>query len=184
MSPERALQDLDFLENDLISREAQATSFKEWWGLRQQRNALRSERALLHEAIGKARLEKASKLSQKDLEEARGLIAYYNKRRYTATQTINALTRKFSKLADPVDAARVYWTETKRDDTDAVLELGEEIGFTTYKVILSPSACHTCKSKTNNGTKIFKAAELQKDGYGHKPPFHPNCYCIVVPHVE
>lgn len=180
---ERELQDLDFLENDLIAREAGATTFKEWWDLRQRRNQLRAERALLREALGKARMEKKKdSLSDDDITEARGLIAFYNKRRYTATQTIRALMRKFNM--DQPGAARVYWTETKRDDTNAVLDLGKEIGFETYKVILSPSACHICREKTRNGDKVFKASELNKSGYGHKPPFHPNCYCILVPHVE
>lgn len=131
------------------------------------------------------RVEKSDdKMSESEISQARSLIALYNKRRKTATQTIKALRRKFSKLADPSAAARVYWTETKRDDTDAVIDLGDEIGFDTYKVILSPSACKVCVKKTANGNKVFKASELQKSGHGHKPPFHPNCYCILVPHVE
>lgn len=130
------------------------------------------------------RFGKSDKLSEEEVTEARGLIAYYNKHRYTATQTIKALMRKFGKLAVQHDAARVYWTETKKDDTNATLSLGKDIGFQTFKVILSPSACHICREKTANGDKVFKAAELEKSGYGHKPPFHPNCFCILVPHVE
>ena len=130
------------------------------------------------------RLEKAEKLSDDEISEARGLIAYYNKHHFTATQTINALRRKFRKLADQPDAARVYWTETKRDDTKATLDVSREIGFDTFKVILSPSACHICREKTQNGAKVFKASELEKSGWGHKPPFHPSCYCILVPYVD
>lgn len=129
------------------------------------------------------RVEKASKMSEKEITEARSLIALYNKRRRTATQTIKALQKKFGKLSDQADAARVYWTETKRDDTQAVLELGKDIGFDKFKVVLSPSACITCRKKTDNGAKVFKSAEIQKAGYGHAPPFHPNCYCILIPHV-
>lgn len=128
------------------------------------------------------RVEKSDSLSDSELTEARGMIALYNKRRRTATQTINAIMRKF-KIDQP-GAARVYWTETKRDDTNAILDIGKEIGFTTFKVILSPSACAVCRRKTDGGTKVFKAAELNKSGHGHKPPFHPNCYCILVPHVD
>lgn len=130
------------------------------------------------------RLEKADKMSDEEVTEARGLIAYYNKHRYTATQTIKALQRKFPTLKYQPDAARVYWTETKRDDTKATLVLGKDIGFDKYKVILSPSACKVCKQKTDQGNKIFKASELEKSGHGHAPPFHPSCYCIVVPFVE
>lgn len=183
MSYELQMQNLDFLENDLIAREAGATTFKEWWSLRQQRNQLKAERAIMREELGKSRMEKTKdSLGEDDITEARGLIAFYNKRRYTATVTIKALMRKFS--LDKSAAARVYWTETKRDDTDAVIDLGKEIGFTKYKVILSPSACKICRKKTNDGARIFKASELNKSGEGHKPPFHPNCYCILVPHVD
>jgi len=180
---ERELQDLDFIENDLIAREAGATTFKEWWELRQQRNQLKAERAILREAIGKARVEKTNDaIRDEDITDARSLIALYNKRHKTATQTIKALMRKFT--LDQPAAARVFWTETKRDDTNAVLDIGKEIGFDTYKVILSPSACPVCVKKTDNGAKIFKAAELEKSGHGHKPPFHPNCYCVLVPWVD
>lgn len=180
--PERALQDLDFLENDLIAREAQATTFKEWWALRQQRNMLNAERSLLRQEIGKGRMEKTDKMSSEKISQARSLIALYNKKHKTASQTIKALMQKFGE--DQSSAARVYWTETKRNDTKAVQEIGKEIGFDKFKVILSPSACAVCRKKTEDGDKVFKARELNKSGYGHAPPFHPNCYCILVPHVD
>jgi intein/homing endonuclease len=44
-----------------------------------------------------------------------------------------------------------------------------------FQVLLSPDACKTCRAKTQNGQKIFTEAEFTKDGYGHRPPFHPNC---------
>lgn len=130
------------------------------------------------------RVEKSEKLSDEEITEARGLIAYYNKHHFTATQAINALRRKLRKLAAQPDAARVYWTETKKADTQATLSLGEEIGFTTYKVILSPSACRVCRKKTSDGERIFSDKEVAKTGYGQFVPFHPNCFCIAVPHVE
>lgn len=127
---------------------------------------------------------KSDSLSSEELGEARSLIALYNKRRRTATQIIKALQGRFSKLTTQSDAARVYWTETKKADTQAVHDLAKELGFTTYKVILSPSACKVCRKKTENGSKVFKSSEITKSGYGHAPPFHPNCYCILIPHVE
>lgn len=181
MNPTLQLEQLDFMENDLISREATAGSFKEWWGLRQQRNELKAERSMLRDAIGKARVEK-KKTNEDDLTEARALIALYNKRHKTATQTIKAIADQLGK--DEVDAARIYWTETKRADTKATRELGGDLGFTKYKVILSPSACKVCRKKTDEGQRVFKTSEIKKTGYGHAPPFHPNCYCILVPHVD
>lgn len=182
-SAELDLQELDMLDNDLVGRMAGAKTFQEWWALREERSGLSIQRREIADVLGKSRFDKAEKLSDSEISQARSLIALYNKRRKTATQIIKALARKFGKLSMP-DAARVYWTETKRDDTNAVLDLGEQVGFTTFKVILSPSACTVCRKKTNDGTRIFKASELSKSGHGHKPPFHPNCYCILVPHVE
>lgn len=181
MEPERAIQDLDFIENDLIARMAEARTFRDWWALRQQRSTLVAEREMLRT---KSRMEKARKMSESELTEARGMIALYNKRKKTAKQIIKALSKRFGKLADEVDAARVYWTETKKADTEAVHEISSELGFTKYKVILSPSACEVCRKKTDGGRKVFKSSEITKSGYGHAPPFHPNCYCILVPHSD
>lgn len=183
MAYERDIQDLDFAENDLIARMAQAPNFKEWWSLNQERKILMAER---NEMMSKSRLEKKGDkpLSDEELGQARGLIALYNKQHKTATQTILALKQKFGKLAYGSDAARVYWTETKRDDTKATFKLGSEIGFTEYKVVLSPSACPLCVKKTNNGNRIFTTADFEKKEYGHVPPFHPYCYCIVIPFVS
>lgn len=127
------------------------------------------------------RLEKEEKMSDEELTEARALIALYNKKHKTATQTIKALSNKFRKLASEPDAARVYWTETKKADVKATHELGKEIGFTKYRTILSPNACALCRRKSNNGTKVFSNADLAKSGYGEFVPWHPNCYCITVP---
>jgi hypothetical protein len=125
------------------------------------------------------RIEKADKMSESEITEARALIAQYNKRHKTATQTIDALMRKFA-VTQPA-AARVFWTETKKSDTAATLKLGAEIGFSKYQVILSPSACKVCVKKTDNGKKIFSDKEVHKTGHGEFVPFHPNCYCICVP---
>lgn len=127
------------------------------------------------------RLEKDDAMSDNELVEARALISLYNKKRKPAFMTIKALRRKFRKLATQGDAARVYWTETKKADVNATLELGKEIGFTKYRTILSPNACNLCRRKSENGTKIFSSADLAKSGHGEFVPWHPNCYCITVP---
>jgi rubrerythrin len=180
-SPEMDIEQLDFIENDLIARMAHAANFQEWWSLRQQRNQLIAERDMLRT---KSRVTKSEKLSDSEITEARGLIAYYNKHRYTATQTIKALQRKFGKLSEEYKAARVYWTETKKDDVTATAELGKEIGFTKYKTVLSPSACPLCRKKSDNGNKIFSQKEIEKTAHGDFVPWHENCYCIVIPWVE
>lgn len=127
------------------------------------------------------RLEKkASDFSNEELTEARGLIALYNKKGKIASKAIKALMEKFGK--DEAAAARVYWTETKRADVKATSELGDELGITKYKVILSPNACKVCRKKTENGNKVFDKKQVEKAGVGKFVPFHPNCYCIMVPY--
>ena len=66
-------------------------------------------------------------------------------------------------------------------DTKVVAEAAEELGVTKYRVVLSPSACPECEKKTAGGSKKFSNDDMKKSGYGHVPPFHPNCYCVLLP---
>lgn len=127
------------------------------------------------DSFAKARLTKA------ELVEVQRTIARLQKKGLPSSKIITALQKKNAKLSERWKAERAFWTETKRDDTEVVADLGEEVGFSDYKVILSPNACKTCREKTDGGRKIFKTADLHKSGYGHVPPFHPNCYCILIP---
>jgi len=122
-----------------------------------------------------------AKLTKSELIDCQNLIARLQKQGLPANKIIEALQKRNAKLTERWKAERVFWTETKRDDTELVAEAGEEVGFTEYKVILSPNACKTCRSKTDGGSKIFKNSDLQKSGYGHVPPFHPFCFCILIP---
>lgn len=129
---------------------------------------------------GVVSFEKA-RLTKSELVEVQNTIARLQKKGLPASKIIDALQKKNSKLSERWKAERAFWTETKRDDTGVVSDIGEEVGFSEYKVILSPNACKTCREKTSGGRKIFKTADLHKSGYGHVPPFHPNCYCILIP---
>lgn len=122
-----------------------------------------------------------SKLTKAEIDDIREAIGGLQKRGYPSSKIITALQKFNPKLKERWKAERVYWTESKRIDTDVVAEAGDDLGISEYKVILSPNACKTCRQKTDGGRKVFKQADIEKAGYGHQPPFHPNCYCILIP---
>ena len=124
--------------------------------------------------------EKA-KLSRDELTKAREIIREWQEKNRPAYDIIEYIQRGLK--IDKYRAERVYWTETKKNDRIATTQLGTEVGFTHYKAILSPSACPLCRKKTDNGNKIFTTKEVQKSGYGESIPFHPGCYCVLVPTV-
>jgi hypothetical protein len=120
-------------------------------------------------------------LSVNELKKVQQIIKTLQDKGLPSSKIIVALQQEVSKLSEKYKAERAYWTEVKRDDTKTVGELGEDLGISKYQVILSPSACKICRNKTENGKKIFKNSDIAKSGWGHVPPFHPGCYCIIIP---
>jgi len=144
-------------------QEVQHKSFKDFW-----KNA--------HAAT----FEKTA-LTKSEILEVQDRITKLQSKGLPSSKIITALQKLNPKLSERWKAERAYWTEVKKDDTDTVGEAGDDLGISKYKVILSPNACPTCVHKTSDGSKIFKNSDLEKSGYGHVPPFHPNCYCILIP---
>lgn len=120
-------------------------------------------------------------LTVSELRKVQETIASLQKRGLPSSKIINALQRTFKGLSEPYKASRAFWTETKRMDTEKVGEAAENLDIDTFKVILSPNACQLCQKKTNNGSKIFKTSDVNKSGYGNVPPFHPSCFCVLIP---
>lgn len=119
-------------------------------------------------------------LSKKELVDIQQKIAQLQKRGYSSTKIIKYLQNHNNKLVEKWQAERAFWTELKDLDTTRVHAAAAELGITRYKAILSPDACPICVGKTRHGVKIFDNDEMTK-GAGSVPPFHPNCYCIMVP---
>lgn len=126
--------------------------------------------------------EKNMALTVSELTGVQDKIARLQAKGLPSSRIIDALQRFNPKLSDRYRAEAAYWTEVKRIDTEEVAELGDELGISKYKVVLSPSACRLCREKTNNGNKIFSQKEVQKTGYGQFVPWHPNCYCVAIPY--
>lgn len=125
--------------------------------------------------------EKKSALTRDEIFAVQSKIAELQSKGYPSSKIISALQEFNFKLTERWRAERAYWTEVKVDDTGIVGEAGDELGISSYKAILSPNPCPICLKKTDRGSKVFKNQDLEKSGYGHVPPFHPNCYCILVP---
>lgn len=123
--------------------------------------------------------EKAEKLSRDELVKVRELISTYQARNWRSSQIIEKIQGVLQ--IDQYRAQRVYDTEVKRRDVVATRELGKQVGFTKYGVVISPNACALCRRKTDNGAKIFSDADIHKTGYGQFVPWHPNCFCIAIP---
>lgn len=125
--------------------------------------------------------QKSSSLTIKELKEIRQYIKALQDKGAISKTIIGHLQKFNSKISELWKAERVYYTEIKRDNSQTVGEIGEELEIKSYRVVLSPHACGACHKSSNNGNKIFKTSDIQKAEYGVVPPFHPNCYCILLP---
>ncbi len=143
-------------------------NFKKHWELRQ---------ATEDEYLIKAKLTKS------EISEVQKTIRDMQASNQPSSKIIKTLQSKFAKLSEKWKAERAYYTEASRINTDVIHDSSENLEFDTYKVLLSPHACEVCMKKTENGKKIFKSNEISKAGYGHKPPFHSNCYCLLLPNA-
>jgi hypothetical protein len=125
-------------------------------------------------------LTKSDKLSAKELGELQNIIYRMRKQGKPAMDIISFLQRWNDKLSERWQAKRAFETEDKNIDTTIVLQDAKELDINKFRVLISPDACPECRSKTQNGRKVFSAKELSK-GVGSRPPFHPNCYCVLLP---
>lgn len=136
---------------------------------------------LFKKVEGEYLMKSSDKLTKNELVEVQRTIRAMQEKGMNANKIIRYLQDHNKKLAERYKAERAFYTELKRLDTREVKDAGEYLELHKYRVILSPSACQVCRKKTDNGRRIFTEKDLKKDGYGHYPPFHPNCYCILIP---
>jgi hypothetical protein len=124
--------------------------------------------------------KEGEKLTRKEVVEVQDIVANLQAKGKSATSIIKYLQGWNGKLSEYWKAKRAFDTEQKRIDSQETIEAAGDLDISTFKAVLSPHACPICRRKTDNGTKIFDTKELTKSGYGHIPPFHPNCYCTLV----
>lgn len=124
---------------------------------------------------------KSASLTQKEIRDLKNYIKALRDKNAPSSVIISHLQKFSPKIQEKWKAERAYYTEIKSIDTKIVAEAAAELGVDKYRVVLSPSACDTCREKTAGGSKKFTNDDMQKSGYGHVPPFHPNCYCVAIP---
>ena len=121
------------------------------------------------------------KLTQQQLGSVRNKIETWDKKHVKYSDKVKRLQRTTPKLQDEWKAERVVRTEDKRFESLDVKSDAGELGFTRFKIMLSNNPCQMCRDFTQNGTKIFTAKELKKNGRD-VPPIHPNDNCILLPY--
>jgi len=119
------------------------------------------------------------KLSMRELSAVRADISRLNELGKLSSQIIVYLQRKYPKLSEAWKAERAYWTETKRMQTTEVKDDAEELEIDKFRVLPNINACPICIKLSGNGKKIFSKKSLDKE-----PPYHPNCYCILLPVLD
>ena len=129
------------------------------------------------------RIEKRA-LTQKELAAARELIVECENKKMLSSQIVRKLQESFPELSEKYRAETVYWTESKRKETNIIAHSSEELDDkVTYKVVPSPAACDVCRKKSGNGNFVFKKDEVFGEKASMVLPFHPNCYCILIPNL-
>ena len=118
-------------------------------------------------------------LTVKELMEARSLIFELQQKGLPSSKIISKLQDWNAKLVERYRAERVFWTETKRRESAQVADAGEELKIDNYRVILSPNACDVCKKISQNGKRIYDSNDIADAK--EIPPYHPNCYCVLIP---
>lgn len=118
-------------------------------------------------------------LSGRDLLKIREFIIGLEDRETPSSVGIQLLLERFPQLGTKDHAELVYWTELKRVQSNEIIEDAEFLEFKKFRIIPGPNACPICKDFSQNGDKIFRKSQLEKDGWD-VPPIHPNCYCALV----
>jgi hypothetical protein len=127
-------------------------------------------------------IKSADRLSKEEINDIQQLIKKLQKENKPSSVIIKYLQSYNDKISEYYKAKRVFDTETKDLQTESVMRSAESLDINKFQVLLSPDACPTCRAKTQNGRKVFDESEITKDGYGHRPPFHPHCYCTLIPY--
>ncbi len=115
-------------------------------------------------------------LSETEIDELGNKIEQFEDKRVPSSKIISWLQNaKPSKLGEKWKAERVWRTESKKIESEAIVDDADELGYTKFRISLAPDACELCRKLAGNGEKIFDSSELTKDG---TPiiPHHPNCF--------
>jgi uncharacterized ParB-like nuclease family protein len=125
----------------------------------------------------------SKKMTPSEVQSAQGDIRAAFEDKKPARGIIGALQTKYpAKLPEKWQAERVFRTEAKKIESDAIKEDAEVMEIDKFQIILSPDPCPLCRSVTGDGDRIFDKSQLSIKGR-EIPPIHPNCRCILLPLV-
>ena len=124
-----------------------------------------------------------TKLTAEELDEIRDNIQVLEAEGNISSAIIQYLQDNYPKLNERWKAERAYWTESKRIDSVDIKDNSKELGIKKFIIMPNTGACPLCRKVSGNGRKVFTRKELTFKGRGI-PPIHPNCYCIILPHVD
>lgn len=127
-------------------------------------------------------LKTDDRLSKEEIDGVQKLIKEMQAKGKPASVIIAHLQKYNDKLSEYYKAKRAFETENKDLQSKAVIHYADKLDINKFQVLIGPNACPICRKKTDNGQKIFSENEITKDGFGHRPPFHPHCYCVLIPH--
>lgn len=114
-----------------------------------------------------------SKLSGRELKTIRRKIENLEDKGIKPKKIVNVIEGQSKKLDEKWKAERVYRTETKRLETEKVVEAADKFNIKHFRVIVDKSACDNCKKLAG---KVFSQKDIEKAGI---VPHHPQCKCSV-----
>jgi len=127
------------------------------------------------------KLNKSDALNQKELDRIRDKMDLWDDKNVPYSVKVDRVKRLSPKLKEQYRAEQVIRTEDKRLETEKIKEDAEELDIDRFTILTQPTECDVCQARSQNGTKIYTQSELDKLGGG--PPWHPNCYCLLVPEI-
>jgi SPP1 gp7 family putative phage head morphogenesis protein len=114
-----------------------------------------------------------ARLSNRELKTIRGKIENLEDKGFRPKKIVNVVEGQSKKLNEKWKAERVYRTETKKIETEKILEASDKFKIKHFRVFVDKNACDNCKKLAG---KVFTAKDIEKAG---TVPHHPNCRCQV-----
>jgi len=115
-----------------------------------------------------------ARLSQRELKTIRRKIENLEDKDISPKKIVNVVEGQSKKLDEKWKAERVYRTETKKIETEKILEASDKFKIKHFKIFAEKDACKNCKALEG---KVFSQKDIEKAGL---VPHHPNCSCKIL----
>jgi SPP1 gp7 family putative phage head morphogenesis protein len=115
-----------------------------------------------------------AKLSGRELKTIRGKIERLQDAGVKPKKIVGVVEGQSKKLDEKWKAERVYRTETKKLETEKVLEASNKFKIKHFKIFAEKGACESCRKLEG---RVYSQKDIEKVG---TVPHHPQCRCSVV----